>query len=147
MRLLWTDAKDAAFISLTDALDATFRDQLGERQKSFDTLNRLPETIEAVLVYDGDRAVACAALKPFDAEAAELKRVYVQPEYRRQGLAAQLLEAIEAKAASLGYTRLLLETNPTFLPAVALYRNAGFVPVDAFGPYVGMNTLCMCKQL
>lgn len=71
--------------------------------------------------------VATAALKPIDAESAEVKRMYVRPSARGRGLSRLLLERLLADAAEIGYSRLRLDTLDFMIEAQALYRSVGFV--------------------
>jgi len=54
--------------------------------------------------------------------------LYVQPEYRGNGLGARLLQAIEQEASSLGFSKVLL--NPTE-KATPLYHRCGYRPADS----------------
>ena len=147
MELRWSDGLDPDFQTLTCALDAYFYSILGDQQAQFDRYNQAAALADVALFYDSGKAVACGALKRHDGGIAEVKRVYVSPEYRNRGLAAQLLEALEERAGNIGCERLLVETNPQFSDAVRLYRRHGFTPAEPYGPYQGMNTLCLTKAL
>lgn len=50
----------------------------------------------------------------------------VLPEHQRRGFGHQILEALEARAADLGYERLFLDTSEYQVPAQAFYLNHGF---------------------
>jgi putative acetyltransferase len=60
------------------------------------------------------------------ADGAELRRMYVAPEARRQGLARRMLTEAEAECAAAGLRRLVLSTSELQDAAVALYRRAGY---------------------
>jgi GNAT superfamily N-acetyltransferase len=66
---------------------------------------------------------------------AEMKRVYVEPAFRRRGLAHVLVEALEADAARAGVHSLVLNTGPEQPEALALYALMGYTPVPGFGVY------------
>ena len=88
------------------------------------------------LVGDIDGApVACGALRPLDAEAVELRRIFVTRAQRRKGLARFLLTSLEQRAVALGFKVVLLETGSKQQAAMALYESAGFHRVAPFGPY------------
>lgn len=57
----------------------------------------------------------------------ELRRMYVAPSYRRQGIAQKLLSHAEAQCSKLGKTVLELSTSEIQEPSLQLYRNDGFV--------------------
>lgn len=65
-------------------------------------------------------------LEPAAADAAELRRMYVAPEARRQGIARALLAEAERLARAAGLDRLVLSTSDLQQAALALYRNAGY---------------------
>ena len=67
--------------------------------------------------------------------AAEVKRMYVVPAARGRGLARMLLSHLEASARSAGAEVMVLETGAPQVEAIALYRSAGYVPVEGFGFY------------
>jgi GNAT superfamily N-acetyltransferase len=96
---------------------------------------------------DGE-PVACGAIRCIDAGIAEIKRMYVIPSARGRGFSAVILAALEEKARELGVRRLVLETGPRQLEALALYRRAGFVSILRFGEYIDSElSLCMGKDL
>ena len=66
---------------------------------------------------------------------AEIKRMYVARAARRRGLARRMLAELERTAATAGVERVVLNTGPAQPEAVALYEQAGYLPVPAFGHY------------
>ena len=92
--------------------------------------------------------VGCGAIRRLDAEAAEVKRMYVVPAARGRRIAAAILSAREHEARRLGVVRLVLETGERQPESLALYRRAGFVAIPRFGEYVDSAlSLCMAKTL
>ena len=78
-------------------------------------------------------AVGVVALQPLDdGGACEMKRLYVEPEHRGQGLGRALAEAIIAEARELGYDVMRLDTVASMIPARRLYRSLGFDERDAY---------------
>lgn len=65
----------------------------------------------------------------------ELKRMYVEPAFRRHGIAARLLGALESSAARAGHRRMVLNSGDRQPEARALYARAGYTPVPGFGVY------------
>lgn len=86
------------------------------------------------LAFDQGKAVACIALRPIDDRIGEVKRLYVKPTHRRQGLSKILVERIIRDANELGYKRLVLDTLNTMIPAMNLYRSLGFKETEAYYP-------------
>lgn len=56
----------------------------------------------------------------------ELRRMYVDADFRRQGIARMLLEDAEEKSRALGATYLVLSTSELQKPAISLYQHAGY---------------------
>ncbi len=77
----------------------------------------------------GDRTIAGGAFMSHDDETVEFKRIWTHPDLRRQGLAARILAALEARAVGLGYVRAYLTTGFRQPEAMALYRRYGFRPL------------------
>jgi GNAT superfamily N-acetyltransferase len=62
----------------------------------------------------------------------EIKRMYVVPAARGQGLARVLLHALEEAARGLGYQVARLDTGPRQPHAQALYESEGYVAIGNF---------------
>jgi putative acetyltransferase len=85
-----------------------------------------------LLAWADSVAVGCVALRPLAADTCEMKRMFVQPGFRGQGLGRQLAEAILAEARDIGYTTMKLDTLPTIRAATRLYETLGFVRCSAY---------------
>ena len=101
-----------------------------------------------VVAWLDQRPVGCGALRPIDDDTVEVKRMYVAPEARRQGIARRILAELEQLAAGFGYRRIILETG-TFQPeAPALYPAAGYQPTVRYGRYAdNPEAHCFAKFL
>lgn len=100
-----------------------------------------------MLVRVNQQVAGCCALRPLDgvdyANAAEMKRLFVRPAYRRFGLGRQLAELILDLARSKGYSVVLLDTLDDMESARALYEDLGFeeVPPYYHNPIAGAHYL------
>lgn len=75
------------------------------------------------------------ALRPLEADACEMKRLYVRPALRGRGVGRMLVEAVIAGATQRGYKRMRLDTIAELMPeAVALYRTFGFMEIPPYTP-------------
>src|SRR3954452_12364369 len=84
--------------------------------------------------------VGCVALRPLNAHGCcEMKRLYVAPQGRGIGLGRRLVEAILREAERIGYREMRLDTLPSMAEALAVYRRAGFEPMEPYyeTPVVG----------
>jgi GNAT superfamily N-acetyltransferase/DNA-binding transcriptional ArsR family regulator len=65
----------------------------------------------------------------------ELKGIYVAPLHRGNGYGRLIVQALEARAARIGYRALRLETGDAQPEAIALYRSLGYSQIERYGPY------------
>jgi GNAT superfamily N-acetyltransferase len=79
-----------------------------------------------LVAYDGDEAIACGGYKQLTISDAEVKRLYVVPTRRGQGIAGALMEALESRAREAGYARVRLDTGDGQPGALQLYRARGY---------------------
>ena len=93
-----------------------------------------PQVRFAVARGNAGEAIGCAAVV-LGSDYGEIKRMYVQPAARGQGVAARLLQALETVARSEGCRLLQLETGPLQPAALAFYTAYGFQRCGAFGDY------------
>jgi GNAT superfamily N-acetyltransferase len=102
-----------------------------------------------LVAYRDERPVGCGAVRLIDPVTAELKRMYVEPDLRGQGIGRALVMALETEARRLGAERLVLETGIRQVAAVALYERCGFTPIPLYGEYCLSpdTSLCLGKLL
>jgi ribosomal protein S18 acetylase RimI-like enzyme len=94
------------------------------------------------------RAIGCVALRALvSLSVCEMKRLYVSPAARGLGLGRALLAAVLAEAERLGYCEIRLDTLPTMVAAIAMYRQAGFVPVAPYYDTAPAGTLFLARRL
>ncbi|WP_313487679.1 GNAT family N-acetyltransferase [Pseudescherichia sp.] len=84
-----------------------------------------PQGLFLVLERDGE-IIATGAYKPFDAQTAEVKRIWTQRTLRQQGLAGRMMQALEQRAFLAGYRRIFLTTGFRQPEAVKLYLSLGY---------------------
>lgn len=77
----------------------------------------------------GDEPVGLGGVRDLDAEAAEIKSMFVAGSKRGLGIGRRLLEALETIAAARGCRAVRLDTSDYLAPAVGLYRSAGYTEV------------------
>jgi putative acetyltransferase len=108
---------------------------------------RAPNVLFAVVRDDQKQAIGCGAIV-IGPEYAELKRMFIRPEYRGKGIAKALLTFLENQAISNGCTVFTLETGIKQPEALALYAKSGYVRRGPFGRYThDPNSVFMEKTL
>ncbi len=112
-------------------------------------LSELQQPGVTVFVARADGAAAgMAALVDGANGTAELKRLFVDDAVRGQGVASQLLAALEAHALAHEIESLVLETGTRSHAAIALYEKSGYEHIPRFGMYVdSASSVCMQKTL
>ncbi len=91
----------------------------------------LPDGRLYLALADGVPA-GCIGLRKIDEENCELKRLYVRPAYRGQGLSRLLMDRLLADARAIGYKVMLLDTLPFLQAALRLYKAYGFEEVGRY---------------
>lgn len=81
-----------------------------------------------VLVDSVGKIVGCVGLYPAEGGTCELRKMYLLRAYRGQGLGRRLLEHALERAATLGFSRVVLETASVLQDATRLYERYGFRP-------------------
>ena len=93
--------------------------------------------IRFFVAWRDGQAVGCGGVAFFDGFA-ELKRMYVRPQLRGQGVADAIIERLAGEALTSGRDLLRLETGSHSLAAIRFYDRLGFRYCDAFAPYAAM---------
>ena len=93
-------------------------------------------------------AVGCAGLKKYNDSDVEIKRVWVEPDYRGRHIATELMDRIEDKAREMGFKRAVLQTRPIMEDAVGLYEKRGYELIGNYPPYDKLEgAICMALNL
>jgi GNAT superfamily N-acetyltransferase len=85
-----------------------------------------------LLALNEDEAAGTIALRRLDRISGEVKRLFLRPRYRGQGLAKRLLEAVIDRATAMQYEWLYADTLPSMKEALRLYAGVGFEPAEAY---------------
>lgn len=146
----WTNGKDEDFHRFYLKTEEYYSSIVGglQNRQAFVPYN-LSETISEVMIASVNGvAVGCAGLKAYSDSDAEIKRVWVEQDYRRNHIAAEMMERIEEKARELGFRRTILQTRPIMRDAVGFYLNRGYCQIDNYPPYDHLDgAVCFAKVL
>lgn len=91
-----------------------------------------------LLAFSDERLAGCVALRRIGEDSGEIKRLFLRPEFRGQGLGSSMIDRIIKEARAVGYHRLRLDTLPGKMDqAIGLYHSFGFTQIPPYydNPY------------
>ncbi|HAP36175.1 MAG TPA: GNAT family N-acetyltransferase [Bacteroidetes bacterium] len=143
-----TTSDNPDFIELVKLLDADLAIRDGDDHSFYAQFNTIDAIKYAVVAYEDELPLGCGAIKEYDADTMEVKRMYVLPESRNRGIAGTILSDLEQWANELSYKKCILETGKKQPEAIALYIKHGYRVIPNYGQYAGVeNSLCFDKAL
>ena len=143
-----TDAHNQDFTQLVRHLDAYLAVTDGEEHSFYNQFNKIDSLKYVVVAYEKSQPLGCGAIKQYQPDTMEVKRMYVLPESRGKGIATKILSALEDWAAEMSYEKCILETGKRQHEAVKLYKKNGYRLIPNYGQYADVeNSLCFEKQL
>lgn len=143
-----TNSDDPDFQALVKELDKDLAIRDGEDHAFFVQFNKINAIKHAVLAYENEKAVGCGAIKEYDADTMEVKRMFVPLEKRGKGIASGVLKELERWAKELGYKTCILETGQKQPEAIALYQKNNYGIIKNYGQYAEVeSSVCFEKQL
>ncbi|TDD75871.1 GNAT family N-acetyltransferase [Flavobacterium caseinilyticum] len=148
VRIVKTTSENRDFVNLIKALDKSLWERYPELKADYWGNNILELNPNVIILYLEDKAVGCGCFKKYDQNSIEIKRMFISAEVRGMGLAKSVLQELENWAQDLGYSSSVLETLYKQKEAIALYQKAGYLIIDNYEPYIGLeNSICMRKQI
>lgn len=150
MHLAPVTARDPAVAALIDALTVELADSGYSDDETFGySLDQLEVSgVHLVGASHDGTLVGLGGVELQEDTFAELKRFYVDPAHRGQGVADALIETLVEHARAHGATTVRLETGDKQHAAMRFYARHGFEVVPKFGPYVDSATsVCLAREL
>ncbi len=148
MELRFVDARNTDYLMLAQKLDEYYFTLVGDVQLRYAEANRPENMVCLIVAYDNEIPIGCGCWKRVNQTTAEVKRIFVMPEYRRQGVASAIIRKLEGSIAQAGYCHIILETARTTSDSKALYLSLGYQEIDYFGSPAGAeNCLCFEKKV
>lgn len=148
IQLKRSDWRDPDFQQLVAQLDAYLSIIDGDEHAFYTQFNGIDHLQYTVVAYQGEQAVGCGAMKTYGERAMEIKRMFVDPQVRSQGVASMVLQELEAWANELSCPSCVLETGVKQADAVRLYEKNGYQRIPNYGQYQGIeNSVCFEKWL
>jgi DNA-binding MarR family transcriptional regulator/GNAT superfamily N-acetyltransferase len=90
-----------------------------------------------VVIRSDHSVIGCGGLHRLDDHTAEIKRMWIHPDWRGLGLGGRLLAKLETASREGGYARVVLDTNETLIEAIGMYQRAGYRSIERYNdnPY------------
>ncbi len=143
-----TDSKNEDFISLVKLLDADLAIRDGIEHDFYNQFNGITSLQYVIVAYEDECPVGCGAIKAFETNAMEIKRMFVQPAFRGRSIASAIITALEMWSAEMKKEKCVLETGIKQPEAIALYQKQGYIQIPNYDQYQGIaNSLCFEKIL
>ncbi len=148
IHLLRTDSDNTDFRGLVALLDQDLAIRDGDDHAFYAQFNKVDKIKHCVVAFLENQAIGCGAIRAYGNERAEVKRMFVLPAFRGQGIAGKILSELERWSAELGFTSCILETGKKQPEAIQLYQKSGYHIIPNYGQYEGVdNSVCMEKEL
>lgn len=136
------------FALLVKELDQYLATVDGEDHEFYDQYNKINKLQHIVLFYKNNEAVACGAMKPYNENTLELKRMWTNKTERQKGIASKILNELEKWGKELLYKKCILETGARQVEAIKFYKRNGYNLIPNFGQYsIIENSRCFEKIL
>lgn len=148
LNLKRTDSSNQNFQKLVQELDADLKIRDGEDHEFFAQFNKIDKINYVIVAYEEGEAVGCGAIKKYSDEIIEIKRMYVVPHKRSQGIASRILKELEFWAKELYFNKCILETGKKQPEAIGLYIKNNYITIPNFGQYEKVdNSVCFEKTI
>ncbi len=143
-----TNSDNPDFQRLVGELDKYLAIRNGDSNNFFVQFNQIDQIKHVMLVYEDEHAVGCGAMKEYDPNTMEIKRMFVPIGNRGKGIATTALNELERWAKELGYSKCILETGDDMNEAIGLYKKCNYKIIPNYGQYENVaDSICLEKEI
>ena len=143
-----TSSSEIDFQHLVSELDWELSTRNGETNEFFAQYNKIDQIKNVIIATIDDKPVGCGAMKAYDSDTMEIKRMFVPIEMRGKGIAVHILKNLEKWAKEMNYSKCILETGNKMPEAIRLYEKSNYKVVPNYGQYNGIeDSICFEKHL
>ena len=133
------------FEKLNKLIDDEYYERFGEISLKYLPYNTLDGIKDFFIAYNREKPIGCGCFRRITEEVVELKRVYVLPQYRKMGIANQLVNCCEETAKEQGFISIRLETGVEMHEAMQLYKKRNYSIIENYEDFVN-DELCCCME-
>ena len=143
-----TSSSEIDFQHLVSELDWELSKRNRETNEFFAQYNKIDQIKNVIIATIDNKPVGCGAMKAYDSDTMEIKRMFVPIEMRGKGIAVHILKNLEKWAKEMNYSKCILETGNKMLEAIRLYEKSNYKVVPNYGQYNGIeDSICFKKHL
>ena len=143
-----TSSSETDFQHLVSELDGELSKRNGETNEFFAQYNKIDQIKNVIIATIDNKPVGCGAMKAYDSDTMEIKRMFVPIEMRGKGIAVHILKNLEKWAKEMNYSKCILETGNKMPEAIRLYEKSNYKVVPNYGQYNGIeDSICFEKHL
>lgn len=143
-----TNSNNPDFQKLVQELDKDLAIRDGDEHAFFAQFNKIAAIKYVVVAYENEEPVGCGAIKEYEKEVMEIKRMFVPLEKRGKGIASLILKELEKWVKELKYKTCILETGVKQPEAIQLYKKNNYTFIKNYGQYAEVeSSVCFEKHL
>jgi ribosomal protein S18 acetylase RimI-like enzyme len=115
-----------------------------------DELNNFPEKYKEpegafIIAKDNSNIVGCVGIRKIENNICEMKRLFVNDNYKGKGIGKRLVEIIIEEAKNKNYKKIRLDTLGTMESALKIYYKNGFNKIEPYYNNPGDNVIYLEK--
>jgi len=143
-----TTSNNPHFQELCNELEQDLKFRDGDQHVFYAELNKADSLPNVIVAYKNGLPVGCGAVRMYNEDTMEIKRMFVKPANRGQQIATTILTALEKWSTELGYKNCILETGKNQPEAIRFYKKNQYTVTPNFGKYINSeNSICFRKPL
>ena len=147
MECILTNEKDERFLKLVEELDYGYYQRIGNELEKYAEYNEFNKPHVVMLLLDFNKPIACASYRYLNENSVEFKRVYVKKEYRRRGIALNLIKKLEKQIIEKNFRHSYIVTGKDNNAAIGLYEKLHYMQIPKFGQFKDdESVICMKKE-
>ena len=145
MTIRYDEKVSEDFEMLNTLLDDYYYERFGEVALKYRPYNTLQGIEDFFIACDEEKPIGCGCFRKITDAVAELKRVFVLPDYRRQGIAKVLVKNCEEIAKRKNSICMRLETGVEMIEAIELYKKMNYSIIENYDNFAG-DEICCCME-